>query len=292
MASGKQYEGPAPLPPSIREEEVEKHEWAMWLSEQPLPKKLYYRDNEIWRRLRASIKIHHLGGVAGDDYLEWAIRSREGAISLWTSLGLERQVVEFLRTSSDRLRNRNFPMFAEASGGMPWGSYMGALSCDARRRVGLFVQVHGSRNLVPCECCENRYLARYHHHEVAGPSPTKRPRTRAATVPRDTQRHVMLPWFGCVSVPGFQNGACGNCLYHVEAEKCSFSKPRGGMTEDLISLKATLRRPSMEVLGERKLSRDNSPRVSLVDSEPSKHRQEVEKKDQDKGFFLRRVQAL
>lgn len=214
------------------------------------------------RTLMDHMSIHRLRGEASGLYLEWNFSdlgtSKVSFSQFFTELGVDSSVRLFLQSHSgfrDRLRS----VYAEATGGKPYGKYIAQLGSETRRLQGLFVQMFGHRNAMPCNHCEERYL---HTFVTLSEDPRKAPKDTIVPArgnSKSTVVHVMVPWFECVSLPGFHNNACGNCLFFVEGHLCSFHSDRP-YSQALDRFRASAR-VSME-LGDRKLSPEMSPRAS------------------------------
>ena len=152
-----------------------------------------------------AIQVYAIEGEAGDLYFEWVLpESKANRNRLWSLLELDSDAYSFFRSAKLAVR----PIYVEKSNGAFFGRYMSQMIHDHRRAKCLPVALHGRRNLVPCEHCENRFEKAY--RELG-----------------DDRAYVMWPFFDCVSVEGYMFGACANCIYHVEAHTCSFAEHRG-----------------------------------------------------------------
>lgn len=212
------------------------------------PHKGWFSGNLMWQSLLERIVIYEVGGRAKGLYDEWYFDVHpEEILKTWSFLGVDRDTGAFIQDNIEWLKNSVSSAYAVRTHSTPWGGIMGRLAHDRRSLKGLFVQLHGSRNQNPCSCCENRYL----RTQVDKDSDLEL---------KDELVHVMDPFFECISLPGYQNGACGNCLYHIEAVKCTF---RYNMHPEVQGMKATRR--SSGSLPDRRLSPNTCPRIRLRD---------------------------
>jgi len=216
--------------------------------------------NDVHRNLMDTMSIYSLKGEAAGLYYEWdfsaGLPNNPKAHSFFSSLSVD-DSVRFYIQSHPQLRKHLRPIYAEATGGKPFGKYIATLGKESRRLQGLFVQMFGHRNFVPCSHCENRYLhtfVRLHDSPPKSGFPVPlRGKSKSDRV------HVMVPWFECVSLPGFHNGVCGNCLYHVEGSSCSYH-PDHSFSSAIAPFRASSRISAD--LGDRKLSPSNCERAS------------------------------
>ncbi|EPE03616.1 hypothetical protein F503_01874 [Ophiostoma piceae UAMH 11346] len=180
------------------------------------------------------------GGALREFRTEWA--------ALWRHMSCYQDamhapttVLNFFRQHRAELESSARPVYIKKLNGGPLGTYAGTLASSPRTIPGLFIQVYGHRNAVPCQHCEQNYR-RYVRTDDYG----------------EAIAHVMTPFFECVSLPGLNKGCCGNCLFRVDATGCSYHPNRrselGAFTEALIAS------PAVESsLGPRKLSPESTP---------------------------------
>ncbi|ORY60674.1 uncharacterized protein BCR38DRAFT_487744 [Pseudomassariella vexata] len=138
------------------------------------------------------LTIHIVTGAAKDCYVRWEITDQK----FWSVLQLQDPATSALASA---LAKRIKDVFVEITCGGPFDTFLVRLSNDRRRATGLFVQLYGDENEVPCRSCSKRLIS------------------------SETGDHRgMWPMFGCRSIPGAFGHACGNCLAMVEGEKCTF----------------------------------------------------------------------
>src|SRR5208282_4992455 len=107
--------------------------------------------------------------------------------------------------------------------------------------------------------------------------------------------YIMSPFFECISIAGYKDGECGNCLFKCEGYKCSYSKAADN--PDLPSSKfaayrssslaryPTLRNKNKEALPglpPRKLNHTSYPRKQQL--EIDRETLDLLKADQDKEW--------
>ncbi|KAI1758940.1 hypothetical protein GGR53DRAFT_191925 [Hypoxylon sp. FL1150] len=141
-------------------------------------------------------RIDILGGRAEGRYLQWHVNDLP---QLWLLLSLQppySESVEAYRTIP------NYPLYVEIRNGGPGGEFFSRLVKDKRRVRGLFIQMFGYPNEIPCENCERLFME------------------------SDTQKYAgMRPFFGCRSLLQFK-GVCGNCFYHIKDSTCTFREAK------------------------------------------------------------------
>ncbi|ORY55259.1 uncharacterized protein BCR38DRAFT_506238 [Pseudomassariella vexata] len=186
------------------------------LSNQPL--------NEKLKKVLSYIIIHVVKGAAKDRYVRWEITNPK----FWSALQLQDPAASALASApKERIKD----VFVEITCGGPFDIFLSRLSNDRRRVSGLFVQLYGDENEVPCRSCTKRLVG------------------------SETGGHCgMWPMFGCRSIPGAFGNACGNCVAMVEGEKCTFRD------EKYDHLRASSKRDPPLVSD---LSASNSPTVML-----------------------------
>ncbi len=67
--------------------------------------------------------------------------------------------------------------------------------------------------------------------------------------------HIIIPWFDCNSISGYRDGSYGNCLYHIEGNKYSYTVGRLLEFPDVRGWRAKWDNAQEP----RKLNRQNSP---------------------------------
>ncbi|KAK4158828.1 hypothetical protein QBC43DRAFT_294656 [Cladorrhinum sp. PSN259] len=129
---------------------------------------------------------------------------------LWRELNLDKETKAALSSFTKpepELQLQFRRVYVEAHNGGPWGFFIHELLLRPHRGWALFVQTYGIPNGVPCEeCCST-----YRRSTIADLAGEGYPPT-----------HVMWPFFGCVSIPGFKEGKCGNCAWGMRT--CSWTK--------------------------------------------------------------------
>lgn len=147
--------------------------------------------------LRA-IQVHEINGPLGTLYYEWVLPGNPAAIRrLFTSLKVDGECLSWLIQHPTAVPNR---ILVELSTGAPSGYYFHQLTGRGHRVRGLFVQAFGHRNVVPCNDCHKMYQ-------------------RSKSLIDGTK--VMRPFFECISIRGFKNDECGNCLFRM-GQRCSY----------------------------------------------------------------------
>jgi len=236
---------------------------SIWVGNSKAPPPGYLSSHSRYQLLLDQISIYELDGkVAAGVYVEWdmkAFADSKKHKDLWTAIGADAHLRSFMAKAKNMKGLEYRSVYAEASGGYPLGKYVGMIGLDARRLQGLFVQSLGHRNRVPCSKCENRYRSsQIHLSDPKNPSdqfhagPVRNPGQD------DDTMHVQTPFFGCISVPGFHNSACGNCLFHVEGHQCSFASSDWAGMPRFEGLRGSRRRS--EDMGPRALNAKTAPR--------------------------------
>ncbi|EPE03032.1 hypothetical protein F503_08646 [Ophiostoma piceae UAMH 11346] len=197
-----------------------------------------------WAALWRHMSCYQVEGCH-DLYLVWLFRSTADQALLWDAMHAPATVLNFFRQHRAELESSARPVYVEKLNGGPLGTYAGTLAASPRTIPGLFIQVYGHRNAVPCQHCEQNYR-RYVRMDDHG----------------EAIAHVMTPFFECVSLPGLNKSCCGNCLFRVDATGCSYHPNRraelGAFTEALIAS------PAVESsLGPRKLNPESTPAVGI-----------------------------
>ncbi|KAF7515543.1 hypothetical protein G7054_g14524 [Neopestalotiopsis clavispora] len=139
-------------------------------------------------------------GGARDRYLRWEITDDE----FWTCMHANSSVTNEMTSTRFKEKCRVRPLFAEINEGSPYGRILHQMTRRATRVTGLFVQMYGEDNMVPCSGCETRL------------------RSSESQGGRDGARGGMYPFFGCRSIPGFMTNQCGNCIMSVVGHECEF----------------------------------------------------------------------
>jgi hypothetical protein len=140
-----------------------------------------------------SMRFHILGGKAANRYIKWKIIDHD----FWRYAQADSNIIVHLDKPGFKKVAPN-RLYVEIASGGPFGALLTALANKRRRMIGMFVQIYGIQNEIPCRHCEMRLIKS-----------------------ENGIRHSMIPFFGCVSNARF-NTACGNCLIHVKAAKCEF----------------------------------------------------------------------
>jgi len=155
------------------------------------------------QRLTSHLKVYRVGGLAEGIYVMWQLP--DDADHLWAAL-LDPETRRYYHKHKGKLCAQ--PVYAEYLNGRHVHQYLALIGVCTSRALGLFAQAYGHRNINPCSGCERRYLQTY--------KPSN---------PDDQQSnpiHILWPFFECISLPSFQEGSCGNCLYHLEARQCTY----------------------------------------------------------------------
>lgn len=172
--------------------------------------------SNTWVVLWCHFALYEISGDHAGKYVCWVLRTTAKQDSLWRGLLADSSLLKFWEANQAQLAPLANPVFVEKTNGGAFGAYAAALVSERRRLPGLFVQTYGYRNAVPCEACERNYR-RYVNPGFTSGSTDQNP------------FRVMVPFFDCVSLPGFSQGVCGNCLYYVGGAACSYHKhpPKG-----------------------------------------------------------------
>lgn len=158
---------------------------------------------DVFYLLNQAFTMHLLGGKACELY------------GCWVPVANKRLLAQvFRRTTSQSYAssikkiiqsNQHQPVMITAPWWHPASEFTYRILKDHLIMLSLFISMYGHRNLNPCDCCSSRYV-----------------RTL-----RDTEQgmfNVMKPYSECISLDTVQSGACSNCIYHKEGNKCSFSQ--------------------------------------------------------------------
>lgn len=161
-------------------------------------------------------------GLPGKAYVAWYFSPYPERVHTFFSELLCRYPEEAVRPCRSLLEDKHLftqlmahrrTIFVPASSGSPWGGLLAQLAqawADAphgkdflRLWWALYVQLFGTRNEVPCNCCDARYAM---HRDIVDGRPVQ----------------VMHPFFDCVSLtfrggntPPAALGICANCLWMV-----------------------------------------------------------------------------
>ena len=234
-----------PYPPRTRE--IEDKGICAWVSRYPCIDNSASAFTSNWQHCLGVITISEVQGPARNLYLKWTVENVDLVKKLFRDLlpNESWQAIGQLDFQPTKFK----PVFVKIVNEGPLGNYMELISSRGGRAKGLFVQLYGTRNLNPCECCENRYLKsirRFPQHRT------------------ETEVHVMWPFFECVSVPGFNYGVCGNCMYHLEEKDCSYNtQGRGIGTYPGIRMMAARKR-SFPELGPRRLRPETCQTTKVI----------------------------
>jgi hypothetical protein len=145
------------------------------------------------------ISFNILSGRAANRYLEWVIDLSN--TNFWRAMSCQKPVRDAL-VVIDQYRPRR--LFVEINKGGPLGKIVSMIATRPDRITGLFIQQFGEDNLVPCRCCETKFVQ------------------SEMTSARDGPRAGMYYMFGCRSIPGMAESACGNCIMGVTQSECEF----------------------------------------------------------------------
>lgn len=115
-----------------------------------------------------------------------------------------RNELSYWLNNKDTLIQHAKTVFVASHVAGPLGKMLALITFDGRRASSLLVALFGNRNFHPCEECGHRMS-----------------RNKQA-LDRNKEYFVMVPFFECRSIPALSKGACANCLWHVEAEKCTY----------------------------------------------------------------------
>ena len=262
-------ERPKSLIPSMKNTTIVGHpEVSVWLGVGFPPRK-WYPYNSVVRTLNKHMAIYRIGSVADFAYVEWdlsALENMEQPDRFWAAVNGDGSMKAYVRAHNNMINIPSRPVYAEATGGGPLGYYIGAISHDSRRLNGLFAQTYGHRNANPCRSCEQRYLR---EAVTLRPGPDQDPPLGLPSAVRrpgqeSTLLHVMTPWFECISLPGFQRGACGCCLYHIEGSSCSYTLSNDREVATIQRMRGSQR--LSEDLGDRRFGLQTCPRIVGEDS--------------------------
>lgn len=179
------------------------------------PQAFVYANNQLFNTLQDLIIIREYKGAPEGLYVEWVT---PGNISRQTYKDLiqglcPRTSQQYFQTNIGRDELANCSLSVRRDMGVPFGKLMAYLALDTRRGQSLLIAFLGTRNKHPCECCLNRMAS-----NVGIPTNADSDQHRV---------HLMSPYFDCRSIPGYLDGACANCIYHVEGVKCTYSRNRG-----------------------------------------------------------------
>jgi hypothetical protein len=156
----------------------------------------------------------------------------------------------------DQLHSQRRPIYMSAVDGGPLGWFMAQIIHDQSKARALLVAAYGNRNTVPCAHCEQHFLGCFqslpgqdgHIHDGG------------------MKVHTIWPFFDCVSLPGYADGACANCILGGKGPDCRFARLE--YVKDVKSLRAS-RRNSIDgaeadnrlLIPPRKVTPMNSPRA-------------------------------
>lgn len=179
------------------------------------PLAFVYANNTLLNLLHNLIIVREYKGAPEGLYVEWVTPKN---ISMQTYKDLiqglcPRSSQQFFQTHNGRKELASCSLSVRRDMGVPFGKLMAYLALDTRRGQSLLIAFLGTRNKHPCECCLNRIAS-----NVGIPTNANSDRHRV---------HLMSPYFDCRSIPGYLDGACANCIYHVEGIKCTYSKDSG-----------------------------------------------------------------
>ncbi|KAI0839901.1 hypothetical protein F5Y06DRAFT_295277 [Hypoxylon sp. FL0890] len=150
------------------------------------------RLNAKARQMIESLSISILEGRAKGRYVCWKLRSMQ----FWDAAGLNSRYKPY---ASRMTLEKAKPVYVDLVQGGPIGEFMFHFCSDSRRVIGLFIQMFGLPNEVPCRCCVRRFRS------------------------SETDLHSgVWPFFGCRSMPGVAGWSCGMCCYSIEAHLCDF----------------------------------------------------------------------
>ncbi|ORY61806.1 uncharacterized protein BCR38DRAFT_495710 [Pseudomassariella vexata] len=141
------------------------------------------------------LRIHdlHKSSPAQGLYLEWSFDGEKHAWDFFLKLRADKDLLKFWDVNKMALLKDLGPVFTEAWNGGPLGKY---LSLMVSRPLRL-------PNTNPCEGCVGKYQ-----------------RSSVMLEGGDDRIHLMWPFFGCKSIPGYKGGSCGNCLWQQDKPCC------------------------------------------------------------------------
>ena len=185
--------------------------------------------NLRWALLLRSFAMHDIAAPYTNTYMCWILRPNLPASDFWLHpTSSYPSIVEHWQTHRSSLERRASPIYVERSKATPFGYHAAKYSGAPRSAEGLYVQTYGVRNQVPCERCERMWLNHSNPGNLSG---------------REVEggrTHVMTPFFECISIPGYSNGACGGCVFEVQSTRCTYSDIRVAEAPSFVSsLRAT-----------------------------------------------------
>lgn len=142
------------------------------------------------------VQMSYLAGAADGRYMKWVIVDP----SFWTIASAPVKVVDMLDTLMHNSSRDPNSIYVELTDGGPIGHYIMHLINKPRYVAGLFIQAYGVENEVPCRVCEQRFVK----SDIG-------------------KKSGMWPYFGCKSIPGFAEHACGNCVGTAAGHNCTFT---------------------------------------------------------------------
>lgn len=179
------------------------------------------------------IRIYDITGFGEGHYLVWQLAepTKESAVKkLFLPFLNKPQQEWFLQNIKNLIKSGANDVFVEAMNASPYEKYMSTICSQSehRRKPALLIAFYGRRNANPCDCCLERMGRNFNSGEEDGDVP------------------VMVPFFECRSINGFHNGACANCVYHVEAAKCTFANAE---TKNIKAVRNSMARAWVEFEG-------------------------------------------
>ncbi|KAK3934100.1 hypothetical protein QBC46DRAFT_88111 [Diplogelasinospora grovesii] len=188
------------------------------------------RHQKLWKL----ISFVTVSCAGGEVYIACTIPSTlDNATNFWILLGAVDIRSTWERFGKDLMSVRR-PVFINHWDGHPCGPLLHSLADPALARglaIGLFVQFFGTRNKLPCGCCEARYELHKNMVEVHNPQ-QRSPEQEALRTRIPLQ--IMYPFYECVSlvintrngVEAVGYGCCGNCLWLKNGCRYKFDNPR------------------------------------------------------------------
>jgi hypothetical protein len=146
--------------------------------------------NPIWKKLTEAVEVYPIGGISNSLYVEWSfVPGLEKGF--WAFAGGDSS----LRTAYQDNPVATRSVYAYAGRGGPLGEIMAQVSLDQRKRKSLLVASRGIINPSPCEECRRKY--------------------KSFSTDQGNPTAVMYPFFDCISLPGYFNDDCANCIWNT-----------------------------------------------------------------------------
>ena len=201
--------------------------------------------NAPWASLLYHFFISNISGPWDIMYKCWTFRTVADQDHFWQTVEADSALKKFWQGHKEELIPLAQPVYVEWLNGGPLESIAASFSAEIRRRRGFFVQIYGIRNCVPCRPCERNYRRLINRGRTPNNNPTD-------------PVHVMSPFYGCISIPGFADGACASCLFRIEGSGCSFHcSPTKRLSSRVMELRGS--REKDATFGPRPISLINCP---------------------------------